>query len=400
MAASLFAFPIGILAPDTLPERGDNMDKPKARVEPCIYKILGTDPIAYWVEVSAANGARKLRQTVIGLRKARDVRAAFRLQLKSSLTVKVVFKNITSCLAHYLRKKYRFSSQWKIGSGRRKLHFWRDEIGKVDPRNLTKEDLNEIVHRMQADGYENSGIKPYIGTLKAALNYCNEEGRIKIDMAEFEKLTDLKVKRVPKLSISRDDMDAIIAGMPGWTRPYMTAKILIPSRVLEWHAVRTASVDLEKRTFWFDDDATKNREAREMVIPGALENYFKEAVQSGRQFVFMRPEAGKDGIVRYFPLSRNLISKLFSAARDTLGLDSRIKLRLTRHGAIRDLKRLIGDAGTVAALAGSSEETIERHYDVVELLSKVEAMRKMEEAQRERLKGLNILEFKTKAAEA
>jgi hypothetical protein len=163
-----------------------DMKKQKKLIEPCIYEIIGSNPQSYWIEISADNGRRKLRATAIGIRRARETKLRLQVQIKArSFTSNGKLKNITACLAYYLRKKYRYSSQWKIGSGKVKLHFWRDKIGKIEPKSLKKEDINVIIHEMQAEEYKNSGIKPYISTLKAALNYCNEEGKINIDLLNY-----------------------------------------------------------------------------------------------------------------------------------------------------------------------------------------------------------------------
>lgn len=340
-----------------------NPDWPK--VEAGIW-LVSKAPRTYWVEVGRDNGNRKARKKVIGdIHAARRVKGELwnKLELRS-LKDNNQYTNISSALAYYIRMHYRRTAQYHTGSGRAIMRFWMAQIGCMAPQNLQGTQINRIVQEMQASGFKAAGIIPYVSRLKTALIFARMAGKIMLANNVFNDLIKLKPDRVPKLSVSDEDVDRIFAGIPEWGRPLIIYKRLVPCRLLELYDARTEDIDLSRRCFTLFEN--KNDIPREMPIPSVMSSYFEQAKASGSEWVFFREEVFEDGKKVFHKLSRNHLTKLFSAARKALGLDERIKLRLLRHATVRKWLRAV-DGRVVGAVAGASEETLDTYYDMIEI---------------------------------
>jgi hypothetical protein len=364
--------------PGVLPKKGATMRNPDwPKVEPGIWLICKA-PRTYWVEVGRENGNRKARKKVLGdIHFARRIKSELWNKLESrSLKSSGQYTNISSALAYYIRSHYRRTAQWKTGSGRAIMRFWMIRIGRMISAHLRNTDINRIVQGMQADGFKTSGIIPYVSRLKTALIFARMGGKISLRDDVFSDLVKLKTAPVPKLSIPDEDIDRIFSGIPEWGRPVIIYKRLVPCRLLELYEAKTEHVDLDKKCFTLFEN--KNNVPRTMPIPEPMEEYFRYAKRCGSEWVFFREEKDEGKNSTFCKLSRNHLTKLFSGARDALGIDRRVVLRLLRHTTVRKWLRVV-DGNVVGAVAGASEQTLKTFYDMVEIDTITEATRKIVE---------------------
>lgn len=344
------------------------------RVEAGIWLICRA-PRTYWVEVRRDRSKKKACKKVTGnIHEARRIKQELWNRLETrSLKKQGYYTHIWRALGYYIHKHYSGTAQYQHGSGRAIMRFWMAKVGTMVPQQLQNTHINKVIHDMKADGFKTSGIIPYVSRLKTALFFAKQAGKIVLADGVFDDLIKLRPDRVHKLAISDDDVDRIFAGIPEWGRPLIIYKRLIPCRLLELYDAKTETIDLQQKCFHLEK--TKTGLPREMPIPDVMLEYFRYAKASGSEWVFFR-EVEKDGKKEFRHLSRNHLTKQFSAARDDLNLDKRIVLRLLRHSTVRKWLRTF-DEGLVGSVAGASPETLREHYDLVEIGSKVDAANKI-----------------------
>lgn len=360
------------------------------RIEAGIW-LVSKVPRIYWVEVRKDNSRKKACKKVFGsIHDARRVKNELWVRLEQrSLKSKGYYTHIWRALGYYIHKHYSGTAQYRYGSGRAIMRFWMIRIGRLVPLALQGTHINKTIHDMKGDGFKASGIIPYVSRLKTALLFAKQAGKIQLSDGVFDNLVKLRPERTPRLSISDEDVDRIFAGIPDWGRPVIIYKRLVPCRLLELYSAKTETLDLEQNSFILTEN--KNGVPREMPIPEIMLSYFEYAKSCGSEWVFFREEVNKKGKTVYKRLSRNHLTKLFSAARDALNLDKRIVLRLLRHTTVRKWLRNF-DESLVGSVAGASPETLQKHYDLVEIGSKVEAANRI--AEMHRFDNENLVVFK------
>jgi hypothetical protein len=364
---------------DALLNGGENMTYPKGeRVEPGI-ELIGRNPNRYKVTVSMNKGRAKLCGTVTGnINAARDLKYELRRQLKQrSLKSKGKIKNIWGALVYYVLVEYHKTAQYREGSGAAKVRYWLLRIGKKEIAELCAADLNQAIIDLRSRGLKESAIIPYISFFKTAMKQVKMLGKIDLPKDVFDDVKEITADPVEKFYIDQADIDRIVAKLPEWSRPFTTFKRLVPSRLEELYDALASDIDLDKRRIKLRH--TKAGVERSVPIPEIMMPYFKEAKASGSKWAFYRVEDLKDREKIFLPLSRNHLSGLFSEARDSLNLNSKLCLRHLRHDAIRNYMKAGVSTEVIAGIAGNTPETIHRHYAHISDMAQQDAVKKAAE---------------------
>ncbi len=376
---TVLAFARNILPGDILPEKGESMTYPKGERVDHGIELIARNPHRYKVTVSRNKGREKLCGSVVGtINDARDLQYKLRRQLEErSLKSQEKFTNIWGALVYYVVVEYCKTAQYIEGSGAAKVRYWLLRIGNKAIKDLCSSDINEAILDLRSRGLRESAIIPYVSFLKTALKRIRQIKKTEIPKGIFEDIEEVKAAPVEKFYIDQSDIDRIVSRLPPWSIPFTTFKRIVPSRLEELYDAKASDIDLRSWMLFLSD--TKAGVGRWVPIPEGQRRYFRYAKNCGSKWAFFRIEVRANGEKVFCQLSRNHLSKLFSRARDALGLNSSLCLRHLRHESIRNYREAGVSVETIAGIAGNTPETIHRHYDYISVQAQKEAVEKAAE---------------------
>lgn len=227
---------------------------------------------------------------------------------------------------------------------------WRERLEET-PALVSRSKSGEKRTRERSKSTVNRDMVP----LRAALMQVLTPGPPKSDAAWQEGLTPFKGADKPRdLYLDRDERKRLLAVCAAEGEPFVRALCLLPLRPGVLAGLKVADFDKRTRSLTIGKD--KNGKPRQIGVPASVAD-FLEGHSKGKlpaAPIFMRAN-GK-------PWSRDTWKHPIKGAVAAAKLPRAVAAYTLRHSVITDLIRAKLPILTVAQLAGTSVQMIERHY--------------------------------------
>lgn len=225
-------------------------------------------------------------------------------------------------------------------------------IGKVKLSKLRASHVKEW--RAKLDMAATSSNRN-LAVLKAALNFAVASRYVEAGAAiEWRSVPMLPIRTRRDLYLTRDQRRELIAALPEYARPFVTALCLLPVRPGALAACTVGDFDGKRATLKIAHD--KAGAGRTIALSRAAVDLLAEAA---------RDKLPAAPLLAYFDGSqwcKNAWVQLIRRTAAAAGLPSGTCLYSLRHSGITDALAAGVDALTVARMAGTSLQMIERHY--------------------------------------
>jgi integrase len=211
----------------------------------------------------------------------------------------------------------------------------------------------------------NATVNRELALLKKALRLGIENGRI-LRMPRIRMLREAPPRQD---FFTRDELDQLVPHLPAELRPVVLFAFAVAWRKEEVLGLRWENVDLKDRMIRLPADSSKNEDAREIPIAGAVESLIraqlKARLSSGCAWVFHRN--GKR--IRDFRGS-------WSAACEAAGLEGKLFHGLRRSG-VRTMRRSGISEEIAMRISGHRTSSTFRRYNITSREDLAEAAEKI-----------------------
>jgi len=234
---------------------------------------------------------------------------------------------------------------------RHHLKAWRKRLEEAPALVTRTKDAEKKLTKERSKSTVNRDMVP----LRAALGMVLKPGAPNTDAAWQEALRPFKgADKRRELYLDRDERKALIDAATDEAKPLVKALCLLPLRpaALAGLTVR----DFDKRTRALTVGQDKNGKPRQLTMPQMIADFFEAQVKDKlpTASIFVR----SDGRVWHKDAWKHPIKNAVKAA----GLPGATAAYTLRHSVITDLIRARLPILTVAQLAGTSVNMIEKHY--------------------------------------
>ena len=257
-----------------------------------------------------------------------------------------------------------------ISEGVFRRHVYDDPLAKVKLDKLRRHHLREWRKRLEAapavisrrsDGETRtkprakSTVNRDMAPLRAALRQVLTPGAPNTEAAWQEALKPHKgADKKRALYLDRQERKRLLDALTQEATPFVRGLCLLPLRPGALAGLRVKDFDKRTRSLTIGED--KNGEPRQITVPQAIAAFLtaqaKDKLPSA--WLFQRANGA--------PWDRNSWKRPINAAAEDAGLPMATSAYTLRHSIITDLIRAKLPALTVAQLAGTSIEMIEKHY--------------------------------------
>ena len=233
---------------------------------------------------------------------------------------------------------------------RHHLRAWRKRLEET-PAVISRRKKGEVKTKARAKSTVNRDMVP----LRAALRQVLSAGAPNTDAAWQEALKPYQgAEKRREVYLDRSERRRLLDAMPADAVPFAQALCLLPLRPGALAGLRVRDFDKRTRTLTIGED--KNGRPRQISVPQAIADFI--TAQSKNKLPSAWLFARGDGSA----WDRNSWKRPINAAAKAALLPLAVSAYTLRHSILTDLVRSGLPVLTVAQLADTSVEMIERHY--------------------------------------
>ena len=229
---------------------------------------------------------------------------------------------------------------------------WRRALKKTP---VTVGRSKDATKKPETRARSDSALNRDMAALRAALNLALEDGRVTSSFAWDKPLKPVRgADKRRNASLTKAQRAALVANASGAFANFLRAMCALPIRPGALAALRVRDYDARGKALVIGKD--KAGADRRVPLPAAIATFFQAMTKGKLPNAPLIANDTGGSWTRY--QWRAPIKQVAAAA----GLPEETIMYAVRHGAITDLVHDGLDSMTVAALAGTSVEMIERHY--------------------------------------